>query len=85
MTSSIVHLLPRAQPLADAEMKPLLMIVKAAFAQRRKMIRANLKGLGVDPLALIENADIAPTARAEQLSIDEFAALARAYVALKQS
>jgi len=85
VTSSIVHLQPRAQPLADAEMKPLLMIVKAAFAQRRKMIRANLKGLGVDPLALIENAGIAPTARAEQLSIDEFAALARAYVALKQS
>lgn len=85
VTSSIVHLEPRIEPLAKADMKTLLMIVKTAFSQRRKMIRANMKGLGVDALELIENAGISPTARAEQLSIDEFAALARAYVALKQS
>jgi 16S rRNA (adenine1518-N6/adenine1519-N6)-dimethyltransferase len=85
VTSSIVHLEPRAKPLAEADMKPLLMIVKAAFSQRRKMLRANLKGLGVDALELIEMAGVTPTMRAEQLSIDEFAALARAYVSMKQS
>ncbi len=85
VTSSIVHLTPRAEPLAPAEMGALQAVVRSAFGQRRKMIRASLKGLGVDPLLLIEGAGVEPTARAEQLTIEEFAALARAYVAHKQS
>ncbi|MBL4864346.1 MAG: 16S rRNA (adenine(1518)-N(6)/adenine(1519)-N(6))-dimethyltransferase RsmA [Rhodobiaceae bacterium] len=85
VTSSIVHLTPREEPLAPAELRPLQTVVQRAFGQRRKMIRASLKGLGVDPLLLIEEAGVDPTARAEQLSIEEFSALARAYVAHKQS
>lgn len=85
VTSSIVHLTPREAPLASAELRPLQTVVQRAFGQRRKMIRASLKGLGVDPLILIEEAGVDPTARAEQLSIEEFSALARAYVAHKQS
>ena len=43
------------------------------------MLRGALKSLNVDPLALLESADIAPTARAETVDIAGFAALARAY------
>lgn len=85
VTSSVVHLQPRANVLAEADMRALFVIVKAAFSQRRKMIRANLKGLGVDPAVLFANAGIEPSLRAEQLSIQDFASLARVYVALKQS
>lgn len=85
VTSSIVHLEPRVKPLFDANMRSLFVIVKAAFSQRRKMIRANMKGLGVDSAELFAQAGVEPSARAEQLSIEEFAALARTYVALKQS
>lgn len=84
VTSSIVHLEPRNVPLAEADIKDLQTVVKAAFGQRRKMIRASLKGLGVDPLQLADAAAIDPSIRAEKLSIEEFCALARAYRHLKR-
>ena len=49
------------------------------------MVRASLKALAVDPLALCERAGVESSARAERLSIEEFSALARAYSTLKQS
>lgn len=85
VTSSIVHLEPRDQPLAEADIGDLQRVVKAAFGQRRKMVRASLKALPVDPLALCEEAGVESSARAEKLSIEEFAALARAYSSLKRS
>jgi 16S rRNA (adenine1518-N6/adenine1519-N6)-dimethyltransferase len=54
-------------------------VTEAAFGQRRKMLRQSLKSLGVDPLALLARAVIAPTARAEDVSVEGFAALARAF------
>lgn len=83
VTSSIVHLLPRAAPLAPAAPKALEKVVAAAFGQRRKMIRASLKTLGLDTPGLIEAAGLRPEERAERLSIEEFCALARAYEAMK--
>jgi 16S rRNA (adenine1518-N6/adenine1519-N6)-dimethyltransferase len=53
-------------------------VTAAAFGQRRKMLRQSLKSLGIDPLALLTEADIAPTARAEEISVEGFVALARA-------
>ncbi len=85
VTSSIVHLEPRETPLAEAHIDDLQRVVKAAFGQRRKMVRASLKALSVDPLALCETAGVDPSARAEKLTIEEFAALARAFSALKRS
>jgi 16S rRNA (adenine1518-N6/adenine1519-N6)-dimethyltransferase len=58
-------------------------VTKAAFGQRRKMLRASLKALGADPLPLLEQAGIEPTARAEELDVATFCALARAYEARK--
>jgi 16S rRNA (adenine1518-N6/adenine1519-N6)-dimethyltransferase len=42
------------------------------------MLRQSLKTLGTDPLPLLATAGIEPTARAEDLALDDFAALARA-------
>jgi len=76
ITSAIVRLEPRAEPLAPAELADLEKITAAAFGQRRKMLRQSLKPLGGE--ALLEKAGIDPTARPEDLKIEQFAALARA-------
>ncbi|HVW75924.1 MAG TPA: 16S rRNA (adenine(1518)-N(6)/adenine(1519)-N(6))-dimethyltransferase RsmA [Rhizomicrobium sp.] len=76
VTSAIVRLEPREQPLAPASLSDLEKVTQAAFGQRRKMLRQSLKGLGGE--ALLERAGIDPTARPEDLKIEAFAALARA-------
>ena len=55
----------------------------AAFNQRRKMLRAALRGLHPDIEALLEQAGIAPTARAEEIDLARFCALARALAAAR--
>lgn len=79
VTSTLVRLTPRAEPLAPADHGLLERVVAAAFGQRRKMLRASLKALGGDPLDMLRAAAIEPTARAEEISIEGFCALARAY------
>ena len=76
VTSAIVRLEPRSQPLAPAKLADLEKITAAAFGQRRKMLRQSLKPLGGE--TLLEKAGIDPTARPEDLRIEQFAALARA-------
>jgi len=51
-------------------------VTAAAFAQRRKMLRASLRGIAADTQAVLGEARIDPTARAEQLDIVDFARLA---------
>jgi 16S rRNA (adenine1518-N6/adenine1519-N6)-dimethyltransferase len=76
VTSSVVQLLPRAAPL-PCDRAALERVTAAAFGQRRKMLRASLKSLGVDPLPLLEKAGLDPTARAEDIAVEGFVALAR--------
>ena len=76
VTSAIVRLEPRSQPLAPANLADLEKVTAAAFGQRRKMLRQSLKPLGGE--ALLEKAGIDPTARPEDIKIEAFAALARA-------
>jgi len=78
VTSSVVSLVPRRAPLAPADKSTLERVTAAAFGQRRKMLRASLKTLGVPVEPLLAAAGIAGTARAEELSVAEFCALARA-------
>jgi 16S rRNA (adenine1518-N6/adenine1519-N6)-dimethyltransferase len=78
VTSSVVRLVPRAAPLAAADKPVLERVTAAAFGQRRKMLRASLKSLGVPVEPLLAAANIAPTVRAEELSVADFCALARA-------
>ncbi len=75
--STIVHLTPRANP-EPAEWKALEQVTAAAFGQRRKMLRQSLKSLG-NAEALLAAAGIEPTARAEEVDVAGFAALARAH------
>jgi 16S rRNA (adenine1518-N6/adenine1519-N6)-dimethyltransferase len=77
VTSSVVHLVPRAKPLA-CDAVALQRVTEAAFGQRRKMLRQSLKSLGVDAGVLLETTGIAPTARAEEIPVEGFVALARA-------
>lgn len=77
VTSSLVRLVPRPKPLA-CERTALERVTQAAFGQRRKMLRQSLKSLTPDSLALIEAAGLEPTARAEEIPVEGFVALARA-------
>jgi 16S rRNA (adenine1518-N6/adenine1519-N6)-dimethyltransferase len=77
VVSSVVALTPRAEPLAPASLAALEKVTAAAFGQRRKMLRQSLKSLGGDTARLFEATGIAPTARAEELAVEEFCALAR--------
>ena len=76
VTSSLLQLLPRAAPL-PCDRAALERVTAAAFGQRRKMLRASLKSLGLDALALIEKAGLDATARAEDIPVEGFVALAR--------
>ncbi|MBL8666739.1 MAG: 16S rRNA (adenine(1518)-N(6)/adenine(1519)-N(6))-dimethyltransferase RsmA [Rhodospirillales bacterium] len=73
VTSAVVTLQPRPQPLVPAAFTAMEQVTAAAFGQRRKMLRGSLRTIGLDPAA----AGIDPTRRAEELSVAEFGALAR--------
>jgi len=77
VVSTVVGLKPRAEPLAPAKMAALERVTGAAFGQRRKMLRQSLRTLGVDTNALLAAAGVTETARAENLTVEEFCALAR--------
>lgn len=75
--SAVVHITKRAAPAFPADAKILSKVVAAAFNQRRKMLRSSLKGLAPDIAARLEASGIAPTQRAEEISLEQFCALAR--------
>lgn len=77
VTSAVVHLERLEAPRFEANAKDLSRTVALAFGQRRKMLRASLKSLGKDVESRIKQADIDPTTRAEQVSIEEFCRLSR--------
>jgi 16S rRNA (adenine1518-N6/adenine1519-N6)-dimethyltransferase len=78
VTSTVVQLLPRPAPLGACAFGDLERVVAAAFGQRRKMLRQSLKSLWPEPEPRLRAAGIAPTARAEELSVEQFSTLARA-------
>lgn len=75
--SSVVHFDALEKPRFDADAKILERIVAAGFNQRRKMLRASLKGAIEDVQDRLIAAGIKPTERAEQVSIEGWCALAR--------
>ncbi len=77
VTSSVVHLTPRPDP-APCDLAMLEKVTQAAFGQRRKMLRQSLKGIHPDPASLLEPLGIAATARAEELGVADFLAIANA-------
>ncbi|MGL4441826.1 MAG: 16S rRNA (adenine(1518)-N(6)/adenine(1519)-N(6))-dimethyltransferase RsmA [Bosea sp. (in: a-proteobacteria)] len=77
VTSSVVHLVPRATPEA-CDLKLLERVTQAAFGQRRKMLRQSLKPLGLDLPRLFAATGIDETARAENISVRGFVGLTNA-------
>jgi len=74
--SAVVRLDPRLDRPSSARRARLETITRAAFGQRRKMLRASLKPLGGE--ALCRRAEINPAMRAEEIDIDGFLRLADA-------
>jgi len=79
VTSCIVNIIPREEKADYPKQKTLERVVSAAFNQRRKMLRSSLKALGQDPLPPLKAANIVETARAEELSVEDFCRLAKEY------
>lgn len=77
VSSAVVHITRLARPRFPAEARTLERVVAAGFNQRRKMLRASLRGLSPRIEAHLRAAGIAPTDRAEALSVAQFCALAR--------
>jgi 16S rRNA (adenine1518-N6/adenine1519-N6)-dimethyltransferase len=75
--SSLLHIVPRPEPLA-CDRRLLETVTQAAFGQRRKMLRQSLRSLGTDAQVLLAKAGLDPTARAEDIPVSGFVALARA-------
>ena len=72
--SSVVHLIPYPRPLYNCRKEDLETTTTIAFGQRRKMLRASFKKYGGEMLLL--SANINPTARPQELSIETFTKLA---------
>jgi 16S rRNA (adenine1518-N6/adenine1519-N6)-dimethyltransferase len=82
ITSSIVQLTPRVAPL-PFRVGALEAATRAAFGQRRKMLRQSLKSLTQDPGRIIAAAGLDETARAEDVPVEGYVALANAWDAAR--
>ena len=79
--SAVVRLLQRDEARCDAEVESLArQTARIAFGYRRKMLRKTLLPLFADPPAALERLGLAPTARPEELSVDQFIELGRILV-----
>ncbi len=74
--SAVVRLTPHTDPVVDIpNPENFALLVKASFTQRRKTLRNNLKGILTEKE--ITEAGVAPSVRAETLSLENFATLAK--------
>jgi 16S rRNA (adenine1518-N6/adenine1519-N6)-dimethyltransferase len=78
ITSSVVHLTPRDTPL-PCRIGALEAMTRAAFGQRRKMLRQSLKSVMPDPGPIIAAAGLVETVRAEDVPVEGYVALANAW------
>lgn len=76
VTSAVVQLTPRPANSRLANLSALERVTAAAFGKRRKMLRGALANLFTAPSATLEGLGLPPTARAEELPVDDFVRLA---------
>lgn len=81
--SAVVHLTALPEPRYPADARTLSEVVAAGFNQRRKMLRASLRGLHPNIEGMLVEAGIPPTARAEEVGLEAWCALARALQAAR--
>ncbi|KOX51661.1 MULTISPECIES: 16S rRNA (adenine(1518)-N(6)/adenine(1519)-N(6))-dimethyltransferase RsmA [Methylobacterium] len=84
VTSSVVRLVPRAEPL-PCRAGALEAVTRAAFGQRRKMLRQSLKALTPEPGILLAAAGLVETARAEEIPVAGFVDLANRWDAHRKA
>ena len=77
VSSAVVHLTALPAPRYPADAAMLNRVVATAFNQRRKMLRSALKPLGADVEDHLNAVGIPPTARAEEIGLEQFCALTR--------
>ena len=77
--SVLVEVRRRHQPATDAPPGPMFSLVRAAFGQRRKMLRRSLSSV-VDP-AVFDAAGVEPTRRPEELDVAAWGRLTTAWLA----
>lgn len=83
VTSAVVHLVPKPAG-NDVAVKDLEQVTRAAFGQRRKMVRQSLKATGVAAEGLLAAAGLKGDERAEDLPVEAFLAMARALPSLRR-
>jgi len=80
----LVNFTPRQQPIIQAPFNIVEQVVKAIFSKRRKVIRTPIKSLfpGNEKLSdeLLIRADVSPTLRPYQLSLDQFDSITRVFM-----
>ncbi len=81
VSSSLVEFTPRRSREPACSLQALEAVSKAAFGQRRKMLKSSLRQISEDAQGLIDRAGLDPTVRPETLTIEQFGALALAYAA----
>jgi 16S rRNA (adenine1518-N6/adenine1519-N6)-dimethyltransferase len=80
--SAVVRLTPRADRPPPERLDALQRVTASAFGQRRKMLRASLKPLGGEALAVAAGLD--PQARAETVDVAGFLRLADTWLELRR-
>jgi len=83
VTSSLVHLIPK-RGLRPTRIAVLEEVTRAAFGQRRKMVRQSLKGLGVPMEDLLDAVNLKGTERAEVLPVEAFLDMADYLAEMRQ-
>lgn len=76
VTSTVLRITPRKEPLYKAEKKKLENVLRAAFGQRRKMLRSSLKSIMQDVEPRLKDIGIDASRRAEELTVEEFCKIA---------
>ncbi|MBA3908810.1 MAG: 16S rRNA (adenine(1518)-N(6)/adenine(1519)-N(6))-dimethyltransferase [Rhodobacter sp.] len=76
--SAVVQLTALPAPRFPCDFRVLQRVTAMAFNQRRKMLRSSLKAMAPEIQGLLESVGIPPTARAEEIGLEQFCALARA-------
>jgi 16S rRNA (adenine1518-N6/adenine1519-N6)-dimethyltransferase len=76
VTSTVVHLTPKPVD-PDVRVRDLEAVTRAAFGQRRKMIRQSLKATGAPVEKLLEAAELRGDERAEELPVEAFLRMAK--------
>jgi 16S rRNA (adenine1518-N6/adenine1519-N6)-dimethyltransferase len=87
VTSTVVRLTPHSlekAPFPHLPWATLEALTQAAFGQRRKMLRSSLKSLGTLGLTALEASGIPETARAEELSVEDFCRLGSLWDTLRK-